>query len=685
MSKIQVGDIRNVALVGHGAVGKTSIADGLLFHSKAVDRKGSVDDGSSFMDFDDEEKHRKSSIDSSIAHLDWEGKRFQIIDTPGYPDFMGQAIAAIHNVEIAAVVIDAHKGIEVNTRRMFEEAERAGVARVIVLNKLDTDNIDFEGLVRNIQETFGKSCALIQVPIGLGHNLTGILRLFELIDNPSLSTEGAIVDPKPLVDQMIERIVETDDKLLEKFFEGEIPSHEVLAHTLTKAVAEGTFVPIMCMSAKKELGFNKFLNGLAEFGPSPLDGVQRSATNGKAEPFPLEPSPDKPLVARVFKAHADKFGNLTYMRIYQGKAKTNATAKCSRDESSHRLGQINLPQGKNLEKLEEAGPGEIICVAKVDGVNINDTLSDNGGYTMPAVKFPTPMFPLAVNAKSRNDDAKVVTALRKIMHEDPCFELHRDDQTLETVMSGLSQLHLEVIQHRLKARDHLELVTHEPKIPYKETISKDAEGSFRHKKQTGGRGQFAEVHLRLHPRERGKGFEFINSVVGGSIPTNYIPAVEKGIRETMARGVLAGCEVVDLAAEVFFGKYHDVDSSEAAFKYAASMAFKETFAHAAPLLLEPIVKLDIVIPNEKMGDISGDLNTRRAHITGMNALPGGLQTVTAQAPLAEVLRYQTELKSMTGGQGSFSMEFSHLAPVPPNVQQHVVEKYKQHKTEPDEP
>jgi elongation factor G len=349
--------------------------------------------------------------------------------------------------------------------------------------------------------------------------------------------------------------------------------------------------------------------------------------------------------------------------------------KCARDGSSHRLGQISVAQGKAMEKVDEAGPGEIVCVPKLDGVEIDDVLSPDGSYQMPRTPFPKPMFPLAIDAADRADDAKIMAALRKIAHEDPCFKLERDPQTLEMVMSGLSQLHLETVQRRVRSREHLELKTKEPKVPYKETITTPGEGMYRHKKQTGGRGQFAEVHLRLRPRERGAGFEFVNSVVGGAIPTQYIPAVEKGVRETMKEGVLAGCEVVDLECEVHFGKYHDVDSSEAAFKLASSLAFKEAFRQCRPILLEPVVDIEVTIPAEKMGDVTSDLNTRRAQITGMSALPGGMQSVTAKAPLAEVLRYQTELKSMTGGQGFFSMEFSHLAPAPPNVQQQVVEKY----------
>lgn len=680
MARIDVGAIRNLALVGHGTVGKTTLLDSLLYFAKAVDRKGSVDEGTSVLDYDEEEKLRHYSIDAAIAHFEWKGKRFQVIDAPGYPDFLGQAIPAIHNVETAAIVIDAHRGIEVNTRRVFEEAGRAGVARVIVLSKLDGDNIDFETLVETIQATFGKECVLLHAPVGIGPSFAGIVDCLHL---PEKTPDGVLLDPLALHDELVERVVETDDQMLERFLDGEVPPIDKLFEQLTRAVTAGTIVPIFCISAKKEIGLGDLLDDLSDFAPSPAMGLERVARRGDAE-VKLSPDPSKPFVGRIFKAHADKFGNLTYLRIYQGTLRSNSQVKCARDGSTHRTGQVNLPQGKNLEKVDEAGPGEFVCLAKVDGVEIDDTLSDDGSCALPPITYPRPMFPLAVVAKARGDDAKILQSLRKMAHEDPCFEFHRDEQTLETVMSGLSQLHLEVIQHRLKTREHIELETHEPKIPYKETISKPGEAMYRHKKQTGGRGQFAEVHLRLHPRERGSGFEFINSIVGGVIPGQYIPAVEKGIRETMAHGILAGSEIVDLAAEVHFGKYHDVDSSEAAFKYAASMAFKEAFATCAPILLEPIVHIEIVVPGEKMGDVNSDLNSRRAHITGMDVLPGGLQVVKAHVPLAEVLRYQTELKSMTGGLGSFSMEFSHLAPVPPNVQQQVVEKHKKHRVEKEE-
>lgn len=671
MASFAPSNIRNVAFVGHAGAGKTSLIDALLFAAGAVNRKGSPDDGTSVLDTDDEEKARKHTIDSHVAHLDWHGKRYNLIDCPGYPDFMGQALSAIYNVETAAIVIDAHRGVEVNTRRMFEEAGEAGVGRIIILTKLDASGVDFEGLLASIKEYFGKNVVLTEVPIGVEGSLTGVI---ELLHAGQAKSDGAIGDVEALRNDLIERIVETDDEVLAEYLEGVVPPETKLAEMLEHAVADGKIIPIFCTSARKEIGLVELLHSIEEFGLSPIDGRKLKATRGQTE-VDLVPAADQPFVARAFKTVADKFGNVTFLRIYQGKVQPNVVMKIARDGSSHRLGQICIAQGKTLEKLDEAGPGEIVCVPKLDGVEIDDVLSVDGTYQIAKTPFPKPMFPLAIDSVDRADDAKIVAGLRKIAHEDPCFVIERDTQTLEMVMNGLSQLHLETVQRRIKSRDHIEIRTKEPKIPYKETITAPGESMYRHKKQTGGRGQFAEVHLRLRPRERGAGFEFVNAIVGGTIPTQYIPAVEKGVRETMKEGVLAGCEVVDLECEVFFGKYHDVDSSEAAFKLASSLAFKEAFKLCKPILLEPVVDIEVTAPVEKMGDINGDLNTRRAHITGMEALPGGLQCVKAKVPLAEVLRYQTELKSMTGGQGVFRMEFSHLAPVPPNIQQQVMEKY----------
>jgi elongation factor G len=558
-----------------------------------------------------------------------------------------------------------------NTRKMYEEAGKAGCARFLVFNKMDLEHVDFEDRLRQVRTVFGRECFPIDVPIGVGGGFKGVASIeHEIAESPA----DAVMDAKGLRDELVERIVETDDDMLEKFLGGEAPSVTQLIDGLAKAVASGRIVPVLAISAKKDVGTEELLETLADLAPSPMQ-KPRTATKAGAE-VALTADPKAPFVARVFKTQADKFGNMTYLRVLQGSLHANTTVKDARAGHAHRLGALQMTQGKNHEKVEEAGPGDLICVAKVDHVEINDVLSPDGDYDMEPVTFPKPMFPLAISAKARGDDLKVVQALRKLAHEDPCLVVERNDQTNETVLRGLSQLHLDVVQSRLKRRDHLELETHPPKIPYKETISKNGEGMYRHKKQTGGRGQFAEVHLKLHPRERGSGFEFINSVVGGTIPTNFIPAVEKGVREQLTKGVIAGCEVVDVAVEVHFGKAHDVDSSEAAFKYASAMAMREAFKASGPQLLEPIMAIEVVAPGDKMGDINGDLNSRRAHITGMDVAPGGFQVVHAHVPLAEVMRYQAQLKSMTGGQGYFAMEYSHLAPVAPNVQQQIVQKYQ---------
>jgi elongation factor G len=669
-SMIHPSDIRNIVFVGHTGHGKTSLVDALLYTAKVVGRKGSPDDGTSWLDTDDEEKARKHTIDTHVAHVDWHGKRYNLIDAPGYPDFLGQTISALYNVENAAIVIDSRRGIEMTTRRMFDEAGQAGVARLIVLTKLDVDGVDFNQLIASIKECFGKYVVLTEIPCVEDGKIT---RVVELLHADEADTSGAIGDVQALRVDLIERIVETNDAMMAGYLEGKVPTVPELAHALELASDQGKIVPIFCTSARTEVGLVEFLHSIEEFGLSPADAHHRLAHHGLVD-VELLPADQQPFVARAFKAVADKFGNMTYLRIYQGKAHPNMTVKNGRDQTSHRLGQLNLLQGKQSSKIDDAGPGEVIGVPKLDGVNIDDVLSTDGTYTLDKTPFPKPMFPLAIEAVDRNDDTKIMAALRKIAHEDPCFELHRDSQTLEMVMSGLSQLHLETIQHRVQSRDHLTIKTKEPKIPYKETISVPGEGMYRHKKQTGGHGQFAEVHIRLKPLDRGMGFEFVDSVVGGSIPRHFIPAVEKGIHEALKEGVIAGCEVVDVSCEVHFGKFHDVDSSEAAFKLAASHAFKEAFRTCRPLLLEPIVELTVTVPSEKMGEINGDLNTRRAHITGMETLPGGLQQVQAHVPLAEILRYQTELKSMTGGQGVYVMELSHYSAVPPNVQQQVTEK-----------
>jgi len=706
MAKHKVEDIRNLALVGHGAAGKTSLADALLFKAGAVDRRGSVDDGSSISDYDDEEKKRHFSIDTSILHLEHKGKFLNILDTPGYPDFVGAALEALDPVETAAIVISAPNGIEVNTRRMFNEAGKRGLARVLVINKMDADNIRFGDLLKTITETFGKGCVLLDAPIGTGAQFSGVVNV---LNPPAAAPAGCLVDLGQARSKLLDAIVESDESLMEKYLlEGDVSTDELIA-TLPRAMAAGTIVPIFCTSAKKDIGVAELLESLTSVALSPAQGRKRTGTKGhgdKATQAALEPTETGEFVGQVFKTLSDKFvGNLSFFRVYAGKVTAEQPLVNARSGKSSRSGGLLLMQGKQHQNITEAGPGDIVAVAKVEDLHLGDTLGSNANVIrLPKASFPTPMFGLAVEPKARGDEQKISMSLAKIADEDPTFRVTRDNQTKEMVITGMSQLHLDVIQHRLKRRFDLEVVTKEPKIPYRETITRNAESMHRHKKQSGGRGQFGEVHMRVHPLPREitseeqlleqyanksrfekmrsahydaeHNFAFIDSIVGGSIPNQFIPAVEKGCKELLDRGALAGYRMQDVAVEIFFGKDHPVDSSEAAFKTAGRVAFKNGFLAAAPVLLEPIVNLEVTLPSKYTGSILGDLNTKRARIENQDSLPGDLAVIQARVPLAEVTRYAAQLGSITQGQGSYTMEFSHYDQVPGNVQQQIVSKAK---------
>jgi len=706
MAKYRVEDIRNVALVGHGAAGKTSLADTLLFRAGAVDRRGSVDDGSSVSDYDEEEKKRRFSIDSSVLHFDYKGTRVNLLDTPGYPDFVGAALEALDAVENAAVVISAPNGIEVNTRRMFTEAGRRGLARMLIINKMDTDNIKFDTLVNTISETFGKGCVLLDAPIGQGAQFTGVV---SVLTPPDPVPAGCLVDLAEARSKLVDAIVECDEGLMEKYLlEGNISAEE-LAAALPKALAAGTVIPIFCASAKKDVGVAELLDSLCTYALSPVQGKQRTATKGqgdKATQVVVEPTDSGEFVGQVFKTLSDRFvGNLSFIRIYSGKITSENPLVNVRTGKSSRSGGLLQMQGKQQHTVHEAIAGDIVAVAKVEDLHIGDTLASHAhGSKLPRPTFPTPMFGLAVEPKARGDEQKISGSLGKIADEDPTFHVTRDNQTKEMVITGMSQLHLDVIQHRLKRRFDLEVITKEPKIPYRETITSKAEAMHRHRKQSGGRGQFGEVHMRVFPLPRGitseeqlleqfanksrfekmrsahyepgHNFAFIDCIVGGSIPNQFIPAVEKGCKEMLERGALAGYRIQDVAVEVFFGKDHPVDSSEAAFKTAGRIAFKNAFLQAHPVLLEPIVTLEVTLPSKYTGAILGDLNTKRARIENQDSLPGDLAVIQAKAPLAEVTRYAAQLGSITQGQGFYTMEFSHYDLVPGNVQQQIVSKAK---------
>ncbi len=699
-----VENVRDIALVGHRAAGKTSLADALLFDAHAVDRLGSVDDGTSVGDSDEEEHKHHFSIDTHVLHADHDGKHLNILDAPGSPDFIGAALEALAAVETAVLVISAVNGVEMNTRRMFKEATDLGLSRAIVINKLDADNIDLPSLVESIQAAFGKNCVLFNVPDRLGN---GIREVHCLLDPRQIFPPSSPVDASAARSQLIEAVVEADEALLEKYLsEGKVTLAE-LEGDITRAMDAGTLIPIFCVSAKKDKGVKELLDALSRYGLSPafarrrLEGLQVGA-NGSTHQ--LEPTEQEEFVAQVFKVVNDKFvGHLSFIRVLAGKLQHNHNVVNLRSGATLRIGHLLEAQGKSTAQIHEVGPGDIVAIAKVEGLEIGDTIAyTNHAPKIPLPHFPTPMFGLAIEPKTRGDEQKISIGLHKLAAEDPTVKVTHDAQTHELVISGVSQLHLDIIRERLKARFGVEVNTKEPKIPYRETIGGEASGDHKHKKQTGGRGQFAEVHLRIYALSReiktqeqceaefanksrfeklrschydpAFNFAFIDHIVGGTIPNNFLPAIEKGCKEMLERGVLAGYRVQDCAVEVHFGKYHDVDSSEAAFKTAGRHAFRKAFLAARPSLLEPIVKIEITAPSKYTGAILGDLPTKRAHVENQDSLPGDMTVVYARAPLAEVARYAAQLGGMTQGQGSYAMELSHYEMVPANVQQQIVSK-----------
>lgn len=693
MSKYKLEQIRNIVLAGHGAVGKTTLADQMLFKAGVGTRAGSVDDGTSQLDVDDEERERHFTISSAMVHFEHKGVRVNVIDTPGYPDFVGQVISAICAAETALITINAAAGIEANTRRVFELAGKAHLARMIVLNKLDQENIHFEQLIRNIQELFGRNCVPLNVPLGLGAKLHGVIGTLQVAAG---APSDAAVDPAHFGSAVMDAIIEADEELMERYLNGEELSADEVLGGATKAIASGTLIPIFCVSAKTGVGIPELMDAIVDFALCPGELVRTAKTDGGKE-TPIKAAEDGPLVAQVFKTRIDPFvSKMSFIRVFSGKLTKDCVVKDVRTGRGVKIHQLLDVQGGHVEPVDEAHAGDVVVVAKIDDLQVGDTLVANGdGVALPPIEFPTPMIGLAVEPKSRADQQKISGALHKIEEEDPTFRVTRDAQTHEMVMRGMSELHLQVVRDRLQKRDKVEVITHQPKIPYRETVTASAEGSYRHKKQSGGSGQFAEVHCRIFPLSRDidpetyftkdrfeslreyhydkeLNFAFLDCVSGGSVPNQFIPAVEKGIRERMEKGILAGYQAQDLAVSLFFGKDHPVDSNEAAFRTAASVCMREIFQKAKPVLLEPIMHLEVTVPSEKVGDISSDLTTRRGRMEGMDSLPGGFTVIKARAPLAELMTYARALSSMTGGQGSFTMDFSHYETVPPNEQQKIV-------------
>jgi len=696
MARFAVENLRNVALVGHGGVGKTTLADVMLFKAGKNTRVGSVNDGTSLLDTDEDEKERKHSILTSVVHFDHNSKRINLVDTPGMGDFLGQSYGALRAVETAIVCMDAPHGIAVNTRKMFNRAGQVGRARMIVLTKCDGDNIQFEDIFEQVRSQFGPACALMNVPVGLGKDFTGVV---STVQTPK-DAPACIIDPTAAGQQVIDAAVEADEALMIRYLEGAILTADELSAAIMKAIAKGTLIPVYCVSATTDVGVSELMDGISRFSPSP-DGVHRIAKKGN-EDLEVYPKPDGPVIAQVFKTRIDPFiAKMSYIRIFTGSIKKDATLKNARTGKSVKMQQILDIQGAGHETVGDVGPGEIVATVKVDDLLTGDTLTlDCDGVQMEKIEFPVPMIALAVEPKTQADQAKISTALHKIEEEDPCFYVHREEQTHEMVMHGMSELHLQLIKERLHNREKVDIVTHPPRIAYRETVRGDAEGSYRHKKQSGGSGQFAEVHMRVSHCPHGidpdeyftkdrfasmrtfhydpdLNFAFVDRVSGGSVPNQFIPAVEKGVKERLTKGVISGNQIQDIVVELFFGKDHPVDSNETAFKMAASICLRNIFLEAKPSLLEPIVHMEITVPADKIGDITSDLNTRRGRMEGMEEAPGGFTTIKAHAPLAEVMTYARSLSSITGGQGSYTMEFDEYEMVPPNELQKIIAAAKQ--------
>jgi elongation factor G len=663
-------DIRNIVLLGHGGSGKTSLAETMLHKSGAVNRLGSVDDKTSVCDFYEEEKEHQHSIQSAVVHGEYGGKLINIIDTPGAPDFVGPAITAIPAAETAVIVVNAAAGLETNTRKLFELATKAGKARIIVINKIDAENIELPRLLKDIREAFGSACRCANLPAADKGSV------IDCVENES--GDSPLMDVAAAHTELIESVIEADDDLMESYLGGEEISAERIASVFVEALKAGTVVPIVFTNARKEVGITELLDIVAKCTPSPVQSPAELREGDEVTQLKADPS--GPLAGLVFRVGLDPRSNMKYsaIRIFSGTIKSDSGVIRNDEKKAFRPGHPLKPQGGDHKELTAGIAGDIVALAKVEDLKIGDLIHDGrvaGKFDVPPV--PEPMFSLALEPATRGDEQKIGSALDKLSDEDTCLKIARDQQTNELVVSGLGDLHLRIMLEKMEKRFKLAVNTKQPKIPYRETITAKAEGHYRHKKQTGGAGQFGEVYLRVEPAERDSdpSLDFSWDIFGASIPGQFEPAVRKGVTDVMAAGVVAGFPLQDIKVSIYDGKHHPVDSKEVAFRAAGKGAFTDAVQNAKPALLEPIVNAEITVPAENMGDITGDLASKRGRVMGQDMLAGNLVVIKAQVPLAEVSQYNSQLKSVTGGRGSYSMSLSHYEAVPANVQAQIVAQY----------
>src|SRR3954453_13777458 len=676
--------IRNVALVGHRGAGKTSVNEALLFEAGATNRMGSVGEGTTVSDSATDEKAREMSIASSLASFRWQDRKINLVDTPGEPSFVADALAALRVCEGAVFVVNGVMGVEVGTDRLWQRADDLGLARLIFVNMLDRERADFFRSLDSLKNAFGPHVVATEIPIGSEHELQGVV---DLIDMKAYRYEGTTKDNCEEIDipddlkaqadeyreKLMDEVAEVSDELMERYLEGEEISHEETGSALKSGVTAGRIFPVTCGAATRNLATNRLLDALVEDLPSPAKKGPVTAGD-----LTLEPIEDADLVAFVFKTLADPFaGRINLFRVYQGVLTPDSHVFNTRAHQKERIGQLLVPQGKEHEHADEFGPGDIGAVAKLKETHAGDVLSSKDeeiDLKMP--DLPRPVMAFAMEPKAKGDEEKAFTALRRLQEEDPTIDVHRDPQTGEQIVAGLTQIHVEVIVQRMKDRFGAEVNLKPPRVPYRETITSGSKAHGRYKKQTGGRGQFGDCHIEIEPLPDGIGFEFVNKIKGGVIPSGFIPAVEKGIVETMSRGVIAGYPVEGVRVTLYDGSYHAVDSSEMAFKVAGSMAFKEGGESARPVLLEPIMTVTVAVPEDCVGDVIGDLNSRRGHPLGMEP-KGSVTEVKAEVPMSEMLSYAPDLRAITGGRGDYTMDLARYQEVPSHLASKVVEAAQQ--------
>ncbi len=674
--------IRNVALVGHRGSGKTSLHEALLFEAGVVNRLGSVTEGTTVSDADPDEKARQMSISVALSSFQWQDRKVNLIDTPGDSSFIADALGALRVCESAVFVVNAVMGVEVHTTRLWQRAAELDLARLVFVNMLDRERADFFRTLESLKSAFGQHVVATEIPIGSEHNVRGVIDLVDMTayEYGDASRENCTEIPIPddlraqaeeYREKLMDEVAENSDELMERYLEGEEISHEEIVTALKNGTNHGAIFPVTCGVATRNLATNRLLDAIVEDLPSPVKHGGLAVGE-----ITLEPSEDKELFAYVFKTRADPFaGRINLFRVYQGLINHDSHVLNTRSHSKERIGQLLSFEGNQTPHVTEFGPGDIGAVAKLKETKAGDWLaSRDEPIQMPSIKLPAPVMAFAVEPKTKGDEDKVFTALRRLQEEDPTIDLHRDPQTGEQIVAGLSQVHVEVIVERLKSRFGAEVNLKPPRVPYQETIRKPAKAHGRHKKQSGGRGQFGDCHIEIEPLESGSGFEFVNGIKGGVIPTSFIPAVEKGVLEAMSEGVVAGYPVKDVRVRVYDGSYHTVDSSEMAFKVAGSLAMKQAMEQAGPVLLEPIMQVSVNSPEDSVGDVIGDLNSRRGRPLGMEPVGGGMTEVKAEVPMAEMLSYAPDLRSITGGQGEFTMEFLRYEEVPGHLAGKVVEE-----------